>query len=151
MKYKNILVPFDYSDAAQHAFAAALDLARDGENVSVTVLSVSDSSASFEVAARMAGVNPDEAKTTQVEALKKLLRSSLQKSLAIQEASEVLASFNVEAVSGKPQEAIPAFATEHACDLIVMGSRGLGGMKGIVGSVSKAVLSAVEIPVFVVK
>ena len=36
-----------------------------------------------------------------------------------------------------PGEQIVAFADEHACDLIVMGSRGLGALRGILGSVSQ--------------
>ena len=50
-----------------------------------------------------------------------------------------------------PGEQIVAFADEHACDLIVMGSRGLGALRGILGSVSSHVLREAAVPVLIVK
>ena len=47
-----------------------------------------------------------------------------------------------------PGEQIVAFADEHACDLIVMGSRAL---RGILGSVSSHVLREAAVPVLIVK
>ena len=46
---------------------------------------------------------------------------------------------------------IVAYAAAHNIDLIIMGSRGLGGLRGILGSVSSFVLKEAKVPVLVVK
>ena len=50
-----------------------------------------------------------------------------------------------------PVDGINDFAKEHGCDLIVMGSRGLDVLRGMLGSVSYGVLRSAEIPVLVAK
>ena len=50
-----------------------------------------------------------------------------------------------------PAEQIVTYANEHSCDLIVMGSRGLGALRGMLGSVSSYVLRHAEMPVLIVK
>jgi nucleotide-binding universal stress UspA family protein len=53
---------------------------------------------------------------------------------------------------GKPGDIILSEATQGAFDLIVIGSRGLGGFKEFVlGSVSHQVVNESKIPVLVVK
>lgn len=53
---------------------------------------------------------------------------------------------------GSPVEIIPDFAAENNYDLIVIGSRGLGTIKGLImGSVSAYVVTNAECPVLVVK
>ena len=47
--------------------------------------------------------------------------------------------------------AIADFADKHDIDLIVMGRRGLGAIRGMIGSVSYSVLGQVDIPVLTVK
>ena len=48
-------------------------------------------------------------------------------------------------------EAIVREAAQEPCGLIVMGSRGLGAIKGMLGSVSTAVLHASPVPVLITK
>lgn len=50
-----------------------------------------------------------------------------------------------------PAELILRCAKEEACDLIVMGSRGKGGVKGYLGSVSYAVVQGSPIAVLITK
>ena len=58
----------------------------------------------------------------------------------------------VEAVAGaSPADALSRYAEEHDCDLIVMGRRGLGAIRGMLGSVSFGVLRATDVPVLTVK
>lgn len=53
---------------------------------------------------------------------------------------------------GQPAEVIARMAGELACDLIVMGSHGWGGMAGLVmGSVASRVLHLAPCPVLLVK
>ncbi len=49
-------------------------------------------------------------------------------------------------------ESLLAAAVETACDLLVMGSRGLGGFRGLLlGSVSQAMVTNSKVPVLIVK
>ncbi len=53
---------------------------------------------------------------------------------------------------GNVAETVAAYAAKNGCDEIVMGSRGLGGIAGmILGSVASRVLHAASVPVTIVK
>ena len=53
---------------------------------------------------------------------------------------------------GSPGPVILGIAEDKGCDLIVMGSRGLGPLKGIfMGSVSSYIVSRGKYPVLIVK
>lgn len=58
----------------------------------------------------------------------------------------------VELLQGSPAEIILNYAKEQGADVIVIGSRGLGGIREFVlGSVSHNVVQSARIPVLVVK
>ncbi|MGI6679791.1 MAG: universal stress protein [Dehalobacterium sp.] len=72
------------------------------------------------------------------------------------EAKEVFAKNNIEAKTifkeGHPAQTIIDIANEEGYDLVVMGSRGLGGLKKLfLGSVSSAVIQEVKSNVYLVK
>ncbi|MFT8873065.1 MAG: universal stress protein [Sporolactobacillus sp.] len=52
---------------------------------------------------------------------------------------------------GQPVKTILEFAHEHGYDLIIIGSRGLSGVKEFLGSVSHGVVQRSEVPVLIVK
>ncbi|MFZ2650360.1 MAG: universal stress protein [Burkholderiaceae bacterium] len=61
-------------------------------------------------------------------------------------------AFRAEHCVGDPGETIALEAQQRACDLIVMGSRGMGGHAGaVLGSVAQAVVAASSVPVLLVK
>jgi nucleotide-binding universal stress UspA family protein len=50
-----------------------------------------------------------------------------------------------------PANEIVKYANDENCDLIIIGSKGLGGIKKLLGSVSNGVVQNAEIPVLVIK
>ena len=54
-------------------------------------------------------------------------------------------------ISNSPVEGIADYVKSHDIDLVVMGRRGLGALRGMIGSVSFGVLRSVEVPVLTVK
>ncbi|MEQ1805477.1 MAG: universal stress protein [Burkholderiaceae bacterium] len=61
-------------------------------------------------------------------------------------------AFDAEHRVGEPGEIIAQEAQQHACDLIVMGTRGMGGHAGaLLGSVAQAAVAASNVPVLLAK
>ena len=58
----------------------------------------------------------------------------------------------IDVVAGTaPAEALARYADKNGCDLIVMGRRGLGAIRGMLGSVSFGLLRSTDVPVLTVK
>lgn len=153
--YHSILVPFDNSEHARNALKSALEIAKLEDDSRITVLTVVDmpdfSDPTFAMAAQMAGMTSPTADTTlemQREFYEKK-RDSLIRAVApiVGDAGNIV----YRTSSGKPQDAIAELANNGAFDLVVMGCRGLGALRGALGSVSYAVLRSVDVPVLVVK
>lgn len=153
--YKSFLVPYDKSDQARKALKAALELASAQEGSTIDVLYVAEipdfSDPAFEAAAQMAGVMKV---TSEVAVESQRQYYEAKREALIADAREVVGDFDrvkYHATSGKPQDAIAEFAATGRYDMIVMGCRGLGALRGALGSVSYAVLHSVSIPVLAVK
>ena len=65
--------------------------------------------------------------------------------------SRVAAVAEVTPQDGRPSDVIVEVAQEEDVDLIVMGSRGNGGIVGFLGSTSRHVVEACTKPILIVK
>lgn len=156
--YTNILVPFDGSDCARRALSTAIELGTGSVPVDVTVLQVTGMAdfdySSFEVAARMAGLGDLDER--QVDELRENYLSASREQMH-EQVSEYFDSLpeNVDikivVKRGNPRDIICEYAKENDIDCIVMGRRGLSGIRGALGSVSTAVLRGTDLPVLVIK
>ncbi len=71
---------------------------------------------------------------------------------ALARAAEAGVEADYEILDGPPAEAILSVAETHDADLLVVGSRGLGAVQGVLfGSVSKSLVTRSDRPVLVVK
>lgn len=157
MPYQTILVPYDGSDHAKSALSTAFMLARNTPGAHVHLLHVTPYNA---VGAFGEGNSVDEADAIAArESYTELFERALSAIKAEMRDYMVTALDGLEeervtlAVEPNPSavRGIADYAHEHECDLIVMGRRGLGALRGMLGSVSFGVLRSVDIPVLTVK
>lgn len=150
---KRILVPVDGSEHADKALEYALDLA-DKYDADIEVLNVV-STAPIPIGPYPMGYG-ELAVPAWVGAYSKELKASHEKMLseALEKAKTNKPSLNISTklVKGRPADKIVETAKEGNFDIIVMGSRGLGGIKKFfLGSVSDRVSDDAECPVLIVK
>ncbi len=141
MSYARILLPMDGSEHARLALRHAVNLARCGGGGHVVLMH------SFgEIPALIGGEAREELVrecTREAEALLAEPRALLD---------ELGVSSSVRIVDGAPGRAVVRVCDEEGCDTIVMGSRGLGELGGmLMGSVTHQVLQLSRVPVLVVR
>lgn len=135
---KAILVPTDFSPASDNALDLARELAGtfDAEIHLLHVCTIFDGPI----------VSPED-----LDKVERVLAMSDAKTLQALEASvqEINAPTHCHVHRGAgPADAIIKAVTEHNCDLVIMGTNGRRGMKGlIVGSVAKEVVHRSPVPV----
>lgn len=139
----NILVPVDGSAASTRAVQVALDMAQAQENAVLHIVTaptpiVSGNVRRFFSEEVLNAYYQDEGKNALSAARAVLTNAPLTVHEAI--------------VAGNTAEVIKKYADEHGCNHIVMGTRGLGSLPGLVlGSVATKVLNLVDIPVTLIK
>ena len=146
---KKILVAIDGSKSADRALDFALDLAEKYSaqivlitvfeplrvSVLVTEIGLSPNNLSCHLEALL-----DSRKKFLLEAVKKV--RNFKSGLVVSE----------KLVEGRPSDKIVETAKDEECDIIVIGSRGLGGIKELfLGSVSDRVADHAPCPVLIVK
>lgn len=157
MGFKNILVPYDNSEHAKRALKEAIDMVEGVEGAAVHVIEVAAPPQDLVYSSiNHAGFGKGNASSKEdfaqvVEKRNEKDDQELQSSIA-----DIVKGFDgeftAEVIFGVYTiETIVDTAHQYGCDLIVMGSRGLGAIRGAIGSVSYGVLRAVDIPVLVVK
>jgi len=136
-----ILVAYDGSELSKKALGKALEIAKMDQAVKVEVIYV-----------------------IPMPKIPHTVLANIQNidSILYQEGEEIMAQVqaclsNIPNFSrtylliGSPAACILEHAKEYRCDLIIMGSRGLGGLKEYLGSVSHAVVHCSNMPVLIVK
>ncbi len=136
---KRILVPIDSSEIAERAIMQAIKVNRFGE-AEIHIIYVADIN-------RLA-INA-YLSTNVLNEIEKAGDKILNKAADLfPESMKVTKVYR----TGDPAEAIEEYADEIKPDLIIMGSRGLGFVRGVLlGSVSKSVLEDAKCPVLIVK
>lgn len=155
--YKKILVPYDNSESSRHALENAFDLVEGVPDAHITVLNVVDwhdyNAETFKIASRMAGVVGDGLDMNAISEIdKEAVNAEIDK---IHDSIEDIivddSILDIAVVNGSPHETIVAFAADLDYDCIVMGHRGMGVIRGMLGSVAFSVLNKANKPVLVVK
>ena len=139
MDVKNILVPVDGSESSDNAIAQAVTLA---ESFGATI--------NFLYVANINQLAINACLSDAIlDAVTKAGNVVLDRAVGMVPSGIETATFSE---TGSPAVAILDFAGSHNTDLIIMGSRGLGLVKGVLlGSVSQYVVEQAKCPVMVVK
>lgn len=146
--FKNILTGYDGSTGAYQALEKACELAVL-TGAEITILTVYRHHSMLEASLSMVRGRAESGGSLD-DVMREVARE------AAEEAKERALEMGVKTVhafikAGPASRTIVAFAAEKGCDLIVMGSRGLGSSEGyMLGSVSHKVTSLTDIPVLVI-
>jgi nucleotide-binding universal stress UspA family protein len=134
--YNRILVPTDGSATAEAAMEHAVDLATRYE-ADIHVLHVIDT------------LQYDTSIESAVEPLRERGEEYVEQ--LVKTVPDTTISITTEIEVGRPARSILAFVDEHDIDLIVMGTRGRGGLpRRLLGSVTSYVVTHAPVPVHVV-
>jgi nucleotide-binding universal stress UspA family protein len=152
-----ILVPVDGSEHADRALDYALDLA-EKYDATIKILNVVDTPAMARYAATptLTGATAPVAIPVWVSTYAKESKAKSEKMLSetLEKAKKIKPDLKISTklVEGRPADQIVETAKEGNFDIIVMGSRGLGGIKEfLLGSVSDRVSEDAKCPVLIVK
>lgn len=144
-----ILLATDGSKDAELALSTAVDIARSTDS-ELHVVTVAPGGPDPVYAAHEAGFDYEsyeEAREAVLREAREILDGQVRK---VEELGGTVAETHLE--TGRRDQAIVNVADEIGAGLIVMGSRGLGGMKrALMGSVSDSVVRHAHCPVLVVR
>lgn len=143
MSYHHIVAAYDGSKASEEAIKHAIKLLERNPEGKLTVVHATYRPP-LAVEGLVGYVPPDYR-----EQLKEYDDAIVQKAKVL---TAMLPHAEVVVTNGNPALSILEIAEKRSCDLIVMGSRGLGAIKELVlGSVSHHVVQHSRIPVLIVK
>lgn len=157
MFFKNVLVPYDESEHALSALHIAFGMVGEDPEATVHVVTIM---ASGPLAAPTLRGDAFDEKDNLSEELESdgimgpalhRMRDELQRAVDGARDGAVCDVVTSAALSGSPVEGIAEYVDNHNIDLVIMGRRGLGALRGMLGSVSYGVLRSVDVPVLTVK
>lgn len=142
MLFKHILVAYDGSNHSKKALDKAIAFAESNMAEKLSVVHV------FNLQTFVIG---EAVMTTPVSADVKWFEYAEE---VVAEAKEKVKHLNAEVtmLQGYPSKQILDYANSNGCDLLIMGSRGLGPIREIfLGSVSHNIVQQADIPVLIVR
>jgi nucleotide-binding universal stress UspA family protein len=148
---KNILVPIDGSEHSVRAMSYALDLA-EKYSADIKLLSVAQPVVATGSMFLTQPILPPASTAIYVKEIEAAHEKILAE--ALRKAKERKPNINIskQLVNGRPADKIVKIANDGNFDLIVIGSRGAGGIKEFfLGSVSDRVADEARCPVLLVK
>lgn len=158
MLYSKIMVPYDGSEHAKHALEYAKGLAAISD-AKITIVHVVPSGVmgvdQIGTEGSLDGVPFGMLNYEQYEGVVRAAldqaKGKVTENLAglVEDIADIV---TIDVVAGTaPAEALARYADKNGCDLIVMGRRGLGAIRGMLGSVSFGLLRSTDVPVLTVK
>ena len=139
--YSNILLGVDGSENALHAAQTAGDLARHMKSKILRVVVAYEP-----VPPYLGEPNLQTAISSRLKQANEILEKALKS------VGKIPGEIHTEILEGSPAEAILDVANTRKSDLIVMGSRGLGRLTGLLlGSQSQKVVQHAHCPVLIVR
>ena len=164
MFFKNVMVPYDESEHAMSALHIALGMVGDDPAAEVHVVMIVAAGAiptpslmggafedPFDNGTMMDYDNMMGAVIQRMGAVIQRMRSDMER--VVEDARDgAQCKITVTArLATSPVEGIAEYVADNSVDLVVMGRRGLGALRGMLGSVSFGVLRSVDVPVLTVK
>jgi nucleotide-binding universal stress UspA family protein len=152
-KGMRILIAYDGSEPSKHALDQGISLANLTES-EVTILSVVPTVMMpvFSEAGMGAPVSSAQQMADYHEEMKEYYSNSLEKVSEDIKGDYPNLKVETKLIEGRTSQTIVDMAEDDSFDLIVIGSRGIGGITGwILGSTSRRVVESCTVPVLVIK
>lgn len=151
-KYRKILVPYDGSSFSKNALNEALEMAKAFRS-KIYVLSVIEVASDIPPGILSEVINKKLNKLKHEISLPKKFTAPTKLQHQIDECTKHGVDVQVEILVGRASDSILKFASQTKTDLILMGSRGLHGMKKLaaLGSVSRRVSEEAKCPVMIIR
>ena len=157
MLYSKIMVPYDGSEHAKHALEYAKGLAGASDAKIAIVHVVPSGVMGVDQVGTEGSLDGVPFGMLNYDKYEGVVKAALDQ--AKEKVEENLSGLTdgtddvvIDVIAGtSPADALARYADKNGCDLIVMGRRGLGAIRGMLGSVSFGLLRATDVPVLTVK
>lgn len=141
--YSRIVVAYDHSDLSKKALKMAMNLAKQDKKIELIVVMVLQPERHLPYSYGMAISSYEELRLEEMKAI----RNEIEKELI-----PLPNHTRTYILDGSPGPVIVEFVKQNDADLVVMGSRGLSGLKELfLGSVSHYVVQKSTCPVLIAK
>lgn len=138
-----VLIPVDGSAGSERAVRHVVELSKWVSTVQVDLINVQTTVDAWEVKRFL--------REEEIEAMQRALSDeATEAARAILDAAGI--AYETHHAIGEVAQSIAEFVESHGCNQIVMGSRGMGSLQGLLlGSTSTKVLHLAHVPVTLVK